>query len=87
MPITSSAKKAIRVSKRKQVHNLRRKKGMEHVMRDIKKALKDKKPDEAKKLLPKAYQAIDKAAKEHTIDKNTASRRKSRLSALIKRSK
>jgi len=87
MPITSSAKKAIRSSKRKQVHNIRRKKGIENVMHDIKKALKDKKPDEAKKLLPKAYQAIDKAAKAHTLDKNTASRRKARLAALIKRSK
>jgi len=87
MPITSSAKKVVRASKKKQVYNLRRKKAVENVMHDIKKALKDKKPDEAKKLLPKAYQALDKAAKEHTLDKNTVSRRKSRLSALIKRSK
>lgn len=87
MPITSSAKKAVRASRKKQVYNLRRKKAVEHVVRDIKKAIKDKKVDEAKKLLPKAYQVIDKAAKGNTIDKNTASRRKSRLSALIKRSK
>lgn len=87
MPITSSAKKAIRVARRKSVFNIRRKKAVDNVMTLIKKALKDKKVEEAKSLLPKAYQAIDKAAKEHTLDKNTASRRKSRLSALIKRSK
>lgn len=87
MPITSSAKKAIRVARRKNVFNLRRKKAVDNAITDIKKALKNKNVDEAKKLLPKAYKAIDKAAKEHTLDKNTASRRKSRLSALIKRSK
>jgi small subunit ribosomal protein S20 len=39
---------------------------------------------EAKKLLSKAYQAIDKAAKRGVIKKNTASRRKSRLSKVTK---
>ena len=87
MPITSSAKKAIRVTKRKSVFNIRRKKAVDNSIIDIKKALKGGKVEEARKLLSKAYQAIDKAAKEHTLDKNTASRRKSRLSALIKRSK
>ncbi len=87
MPITSSAKKAIRASKKKQVYNIRRKKAVDNVVHEIKKAIKDKKPDEAKKLLSKAYETIDKAAKAHTLDKNTASRRKSRLAAMIKRSK
>ena len=87
MPITSSAKKALRASKKKQVYNLRRKKAVDNAVKDIKKLIKDKKPDEAKKLLPKAYQALDKAAKAFTLDKNTVSRRKSRLSKLIKNSK
>ena len=39
---------------------------------------------EAEKLLPKAYQAIDKAAKRGIIKKNTAARKKSRLTALFK---
>jgi small subunit ribosomal protein S20 len=87
MPITSSAKKAERASKKKHVYNLRRKKDVDTVVRDIKKLVKEKKGDEAKKLLPKAYQAYDKAAKLKTIDKNTASRKKSRLSKFIKNSK
>jgi small subunit ribosomal protein S20 len=87
MPITSSAKKALRGSKQKQVYNTRRKKAVEDVMRDIKKLLKEKKAKEARALLPKAYQALDKAAKEHTLNKNTVSRKKSRLSKLIKNSK
>ncbi len=87
MPITKSAKKALRNSDRKRVFNLRRKKNIEHVVRDIKKLVKEKKADEAMKLLPKAYKALDKAAKENTISKNTAARRKSRLAASIKKSK
>jgi small subunit ribosomal protein S20 len=87
MPITKGAKKALRASSRKQVFNTRRKKAIEEVMREIKKALKAKDAAKARGLLPKAYQAIDKAAKEHTLDKNTASRKKSRLSKLIKNSK
>jgi small subunit ribosomal protein S20 len=87
MPITKGAKKALRASSRKQVFNTRRKKAIEEVMREIKKALKAKDGATARGLLPKAYRAIDKAAKEHTLDKNTASRKKSRLSKLIKNSK
>jgi small subunit ribosomal protein S20 len=84
MPITSSAKKALRASKKKYVYNIRRKKAVDTVVHDIKKLVKENKLDEAKKLLPKAYQAYDKASKLKTIDKNTASRKKSRLSKFIK---
>ncbi|MES2060197.1 MAG: 30S ribosomal protein S20 [Patescibacteria group bacterium] len=87
MPITKGAKKALRTSKRKQVFNTRRKKAVENVIRDIKKLVKDKKAKEARELLPKAYQAFDKAVKENTLNKNTASRKKSRLSKFIKNSK
>ena len=38
-----------------------------------------------KKLLSEAYKAIDKAAKRGVIKKNTASRKKSRLTKLIGR--
>ena len=43
------------------------------------------KKDEARAALAKAYAAIDKAAKGNTIKKNTASRKKSRLAAAVKR--
>jgi small subunit ribosomal protein S20 len=87
MPITKSAKKALRVSDRKKVFNLRRKKGVENALFELKKLLKDKKVEDAQKLLPKVYKAIDKAAKHNTISKNTAARRKSRLSAMLRKSK
>ena len=85
MPITSSAKKALRASKRKHVFNQRRKLAMNSVIKKIKKFVADKNPKEAMVLLAQAYKAIDKAAKTNLITKNTAARKKSRLSAHIKK--
>ncbi|MES2436414.1 MAG: 30S ribosomal protein S20 [Patescibacteria group bacterium] len=85
MPITSSAKKALRASKTKRVYNQRRKDAMGSVVKKIKKFVTDKNTKEAMTLLAQAYQAIDKAAKTNLIKKNAASRKKSRLSKLIKK--
>ena len=85
MPITSSAKKALRASTRKRVFNLRRKNALERAVKDVKKMATGGKKDEALALLPKAYQAIDKAAKRGIIKANTAARQKSRLTALLKK--
>ena len=78
MPITTSAKKAIRASKNKKVFNLRRKNELLKTIKEYKETvLKDKKA--AEKLLPKLQKTIDKASKKGIIKKNTASRKKSRL--------
>ena len=83
MPITKSAKKAIRVSARKKAVNDQRKRAMKEIIKKIEKLAKtDKK--EAAKLLAAAYQAIDKAAKIGVIKKNNAARKKSRLARLVK---
>ena len=83
MPITKSAKKAIRVSSRKKSYNDNRKRAMKDVMKKFEKIAKtDKK--EAEKMLSVAYATIDKAAKKGVIKKNNASRKKSRLSRLVK---
>lgn len=58
---------------------------MKTAVKDVKKLLTDKKPAEAKTALSEAYQAIDKAVKKGIIKKNTAARKKSRLSAQIKK--
>ncbi|MFZ2205688.1 MAG: 30S ribosomal protein S20 [Minisyncoccia bacterium] len=83
MPITQSAKKAIRGSLRKKAINDRRKRTMKEVVKKIEKTSKSDKA-EAQKMLSEAYQAIDKAAKNGAIKKNTASRKKSRLTRLVK---
>lgn len=83
MAITQSAKKAHRVSLRKRVFNLRRKQAVAEAVKDIKKLVLEKKLSEAAKLLPFAYKAYDKAAKEHTIRKGAADRKKSQLARMV----
>jgi small subunit ribosomal protein S20 len=85
MPITKGAKKALRASERKAVFNLRRKRNLKTEVKNIKDLIKEGKSDEAMKALPKAYKALDKAAKMNSITKNHASRRKSRLAQAIKK--
>lgn len=83
MPITKSAKKAIRVSARKKSYNDSRKRAMKDLMKKFEKTAKADKA-EAEKMLPTVYASIDKAAKKGVIKKNNASRKKSRLSKLVK---
>ena len=84
MPITQAAKKALRVSARRRAFNERRKRGMKDAIKKIERIVKAGKKDEAKKMLPSVYKAIDKAAKGGIIKKNNAARKKSRLAKLIK---
>lgn len=86
MPITASAKKALRQSKRRNARNQKRREAFRSVIRDIEKLVASKKANEAEKLLPKAYQALDKAAKTGVMKKNAAARKKSRLTKLIRKS-
>ena len=87
MAITSSAKKAIRAAARKRVFNLRRKSAIDDVTKQIRRFVKDAKPKEARALLPRAYQAIDKAMKTNFLKKNAAARMKSRLTLFVNKSK
>ena len=85
MAITTSAKKAIRSAAKKRVFNTRRNDAMKKAVKEIKALTKDKKAKEAAALLPKVYQAIDKAAKTNFITKQAASRYKSRIAIAIKK--
>lgn len=85
MPITTSAKKAIRNSARKRQFNLARKTDMVSLVKKIKKLGTEGKVAEAAKLLPQVQQAIDKAIKTNLITKNTGSRKKSRIAQLLKK--
>ena len=84
MPITKSAKKALRGSLVKKAMNDRNKKNIKESVKKIEKLVKEKNKKEAKKLLSEAYSIIDKAAKRGIIKKNTASRKKARLSKITK---
>ena len=85
MPITRSAKKALRQSFRRRTRNIGRKEEFRRVTKEIKKLVAAGKTKEAESLLPKAYKTLDKAAKTGAIKKNAASRRKSRLMKMIKK--
>ena len=83
MPITKSAKKALRQSKRRGQRNLSQLNAMREIIKKIKKLLTINKKEEALKLLPQAYKIIDKTAKVGVIKKNNAARKKSRLMKLV----
>ena len=83
MPITQSAKKAIRGSLRKKAFNDSRKRAMKEIIKKIEKISKTDK-ESAMRMLSPAFAIIDKAAKKNVIKKNNAARKKSRLSRLVK---
>lgn len=86
MPITESAKKALRGSRRKRVFNTARKVALSSAIKNFRKLVSAGKLDEAKALMPDVQQAIDKAAKTNLIKGNNADRKKSRLAKLLARS-
>lgn len=87
MPITKSAKKALRQSERRRQRNLKKKEAYKRLIRDVRKFAAAGKTDEAKKILPSLYKALDKAAKTNVIKKNKAARLKSRLTKLAQKTK
>lgn len=80
MPITSSAKKALRQSQKHRIENLKRSEAFKNAIKKFKKLIEAKKLPEAQAALPAVFQSLDKATKTHVLKKNTASRLKSRLS-------
>jgi len=83
MAITKSAKKALRQNLRRKERNLIYKNKMKNLIKEAQILIAEKKIEEVKKILPQVYQILDKAAKVGVIKKNTADRRKSRLTRLI----
>ena len=86
MPITTSAKKALRQNKTRKARNVIRKDAYKSQVTGFRKLIIAKKNEEAAKALPLVFKALDKAAKSKVIEKNKASRLKSRLSQLINKS-
>lgn len=82
MPITQSAKKALRQSIRRRARNLTRTNAYKSAVKQLKKLAATSK-EGAAKLLPTAYKAIDKAAKTGVIKKNKAARLKSGVAKFL----
>ena len=76
MPITSSAKKALRQSESRRAKN--------HVWKNkLREAVKRAEAEKSATALSAVYKTIDKSAKKGLIKKNKASRMKSRLAKLL----
>ncbi|MEK7621993.1 MAG: 30S ribosomal protein S20 [Patescibacteria group bacterium] len=87
MPITKSAKKAMRGSRRKRALNLRRKKALREAWKELKTLAVSEAATAAREQLPAVYQAIDKALKRGIIKKSAAARRKSQAARLVNQKK
>jgi len=77
MPITQSAKKALRQSKTRRGRNLGRLNAYREMVKQFKKLVAAKQFKEAGEKLAALYQAVDKATKRGVIKPNKASRLKS----------
>jgi len=87
MPVIKSAKKALRKSKKRKAVNVAKNRKLKSLLKKAQTLVAGKKTEEAKKLLPQIYKILDKAAKTKLIKKNTASRKKSRITRLIAKSR
>jgi small subunit ribosomal protein S20 len=83
MPKSKSAKKALRKSKKRRIENLKIKEKIKKLKKEIKKLIQENKIEEAKKLLPLFYKALDKAAKRGTIKEGKADREKSKIAKIL----
>jgi small subunit ribosomal protein S20 len=84
MPITSSAKKALKRDLVLTERNAYFKIAMKRAIKALRKGVLAKlEKAELDKLLVEAYQAIDKAAKRNIVHKNNAARKKSRLATSL----
>lgn len=83
MPITQSAKKALRQNKRRHTRNLVKSRFLKSRIKSLKKLIAAKDKKGAVEFLPKVYKALDKSVKTNLIKKNTASRLKSRLTKSV----
>jgi len=87
MAITSSAKKALRASKRKRSFNLAKKDAVSKAVKQLKKLILAKDIKGAEKFFPQVQKALDKAVKTNLLKGNTVARKKSRLVAMLKKAK
>jgi len=83
MPITKSGKKTLRKEHKNHARNLVYKNKIKELKKQIHKLKEAKKEKEAQELLPQYYKAVDKAMKENVIKKNTANRKKSRMTKFL----
>lgn len=85
MPVTKSAKKALRQSLKRRARNVQQMKKIRSLLKKVESLVSQKKAEEIKKLLPQVYKTLDKAAKVGLIKRNTIARKKSRITKIVNR--
>ena len=85
-PITKSAKKALRQNKKRKVRNFVKKTRFKKLLKELGTLVSQEKFEKAKELLPKAYKALDKAAKSGVIKEQKAGRKKSQIAKMLNKS-
>lgn len=80
-----ASKKALRQSVKAHTRNLRVRRQLKEVVKDVLKMVHAKDIAGATKLLPQAFSAIDTACKKYVLHKNNAARKKSRLALAVAR--
>ncbi len=85
MPITKSAKKALRNSSKKRGFNLKKKDVINKTIKNLKALIAKKDVKGATEYMKNVQKALDKSVKTGLLKLNTASRKKSRLVAMIKK--
>lgn len=83
MPLIKSAIKRMKQNRVRRERRQPVKTYMKTMIRKMEDAAKGGKIDEAKKLLPETYKAIDMAAKRDILHKNTAARKKASMAKLV----
>lgn len=84
MPNNVNAKKALRQNTKRRLHNRTRISALRTVVKRVRKLATDGDATGADAAFKVACKRLDQAAAKHLIHKNTASRTKSRLSAVVK---
>ena len=85
MPNIQSAKKRMRQNIKVRAQNRMKKSAIRTSEKKIRKYTLEKNIEKAQEALVTYFSLVDKASKTNLLHKNTASRKKSRLSALVKK--
>lgn len=83
MPNKKSAEKALRKSKKRAARNKAVKDSIAYMLKQIRKGIEAEEKKAVEEWMPKALKAIDKAAGKGILKKNTAARKKSRLTKRV----
>lgn len=85
MANTKSAIKRIRQNERSRLRNRQTISKMRREIKKLRKLVEGNKVDDAREMLPRVYQVIDRTARKGVIHTNTAARYKSRLTRYLNR--